>query len=106
MRNFVQAGDNITIPAPATVASGAGVLVGSLFGVANGDAPVGESVVISTRGVFDLPKEATDAIGIGDEVFWDDTNDVVTVTDTGNFIGHAVAIAGNPSSTARVRLGQ
>lgn len=105
MKNFIQAGDNITVPAPATIASGAGVLVGSLFGIANSDATSGEPVVISTQGVFDLPKEATDAIAIGDAVYWDDTNDVVTVTDTGNtFIGHATAAAGNPSGIARVRL--
>lgn len=105
MKNYIQAGDNITVPAPAAVVSGAGVLVGSLFGVANGDAPSGGSVVISTRGVFDLPKETTDAIAIGGPVYWDGS--VVTVTDTGNtFIGHAVAAAGNPSSTVHVRLAQ
>ena len=41
MKNFVQRGENIAVPAPAAVTSGAGVLIGALFGVANGDADTG-----------------------------------------------------------------
>lgn len=105
MKNFVQAEDNITVPAPATVAAGAGVLVGALFGVANGDAASGEPVVITTRGVFDLAKVETDALAVGAAVYWNATAKAVTIAAGGNTrIGHAVAAAGNPSATARIRL--
>ncbi|ODA67103.1 hypothetical protein A7A08_01849 [Methyloligella halotolerans] len=65
MKNFVQPGNTITVPAPTAVASGDGVLVGSLFGVANYDAAPGEAVEIDAIGVFDLPK-AEEAIDLGD----------------------------------------
>ena len=105
MQNFVKAGSAITIPAPAAVSSGSGVLVGSLFGVAAGAASIGESVVIHTTGVYELPKESTDDITVGEAVFWDDANSRVTDDGTGNtLIGHAIAAAGNPSATVKVRL--
>ena len=105
MRNFVQPGNQITVAAPAAVASGEGVQIGDLFGVANGDATTGADLVISTTGVFTLPKATTDAITVGASVYWDDANGEVTVTATDNlFVGHAVAAAGNPSATVAVRL--
>lgn len=105
MKNFVQKGEAITVAAPAAVTSGAGVLVGALFGVASGDAAIGQNVTIQTVGVFELPKLATDAIGVGDAVYWDAAPGEVTLTSAGNTpIGHAVAAAGNPSATVRVRL--
>ena len=38
MKNFIQKGNNITLTAPYNVTSGDGLLVGSAFGVATGDA--------------------------------------------------------------------
>lgn len=105
MKNFVQKGEAITVAAPAAVSSGAGVLVGDLFGVANGDAAIGENLTLATVGVFELPKLATDAIAVGAAVYWDDTAKEVTVTGPADGqIGHAVAAAGNPSATVKVRL--
>jgi len=105
MKNFVQKGEAITVAAPAAVSSGDGILVGDLFGVANGSAAIGADVTISTVGVYDLPKTSTDAMTVGAAVYWDDTQGEVTVTATDNtLIGHAVKAAGNPSATVRVRL--
>jgi predicted RecA/RadA family phage recombinase len=105
MKNFVQPGDNITLDAPADVLSGAGVIIGSLFGVANGDALTGKPVVLSTVGVFDLPKKTADDLTIGEAVYWDDTNAQVTETTTGNTkIGAAIAAAGAGAITVTVRL--
>ena len=44
MKNFVQPSNTITLTAPYAVASGDGLLVGSIFGVAAGAAALGESV--------------------------------------------------------------
>lgn len=105
MKNFVQKGENITVAAPAAVSSGAGVLVGALFGVANSDAAIGENLTLATVGVFELPKVTLDAIAVGAAVFWDDTAKKVTVTGPADGqIGHAVAAAANPSATVKVRL--
>ena len=42
MKNYVQPGDLITFTAAAAASSGDGVLVNSLFGIASGDAAIGE----------------------------------------------------------------
>ena len=107
MKNFVQAGSNLTLTAPYAVASGGGVKIGSIFGVAAGDAASGATVDVVTFGVVELAKAATDVAAVGDALFWDDTAKLVTTDDDegGNAkIGVAVVAAANPSGTARVRL--
>jgi predicted RecA/RadA family phage recombinase len=105
MKNFVQPGNNITVAAPAAVASGEGVRIVDLFGVANGDAAIGADLVLSTVGVFTLPKATTDAVTVGASLYWDSVARDLTVTATDNvFVGHAVAAKGNPSATVAVRL--
>lgn len=104
MRNFIQRGDNITVPAPAPVLSGQGVLIGSLFGIAATTAATGEDVALSTCGVFEMPK-AEIAMTIGQKVYWSSTNGNVTTTATGNtLIGAAIEAAGSGATTVRVRL--
>ena len=107
MKNYVQPGESITLTAAAAATSGDGVLVGSLFGVAAGDAAIGETMVLTTKGVFTMPKVSTDVMAVGDVVYWDDSAGLVTTDDdTGNNprVGLAVTAAGNPSGTVNVRL--
>jgi predicted RecA/RadA family phage recombinase len=105
MKNFIQPGDTITVPAPADVTSGSLVLVGVLFGIAAFDAKSGEDVEISTKGVFELPKTSAQAWTVGAAIYWDNTAKAATTTATSNtFIGHAVAAAANPSDIGKVRL--
>ena len=105
MKNFVQCGETLTIPAPAAVLSGGVVIAGSIIGVANGDAESGADVDVAVEGVFDLPKVSALAIGVGDTVYWDATNGLVTKTATDNTkIGVATSAAANPSASVNVRL--
>lgn len=105
MLNSVQPGRVVTVPAPYSVASGAGVLVGTLFGVAAFTAAPGADVEIEVVGVFDLPKTSAQAWSVGALVYWDDTNKVATTTASGNsLIGKALLPAANPSGVGRVRL--
>lgn len=105
MKNYVQAGNVVSVTAPAPVSSGNLVKVGSLFGVAVTDAGAGSAVELAVGGVFLLPKATTDAIAVGDKVYWDNTNKVVTVTATNNtLIGVALSAAGNPSGSVTIRL--
>lgn len=105
MKNYVQNGVNLTLPAPTNVLSGAGVLIGSIFGVAAESALSGEDFDVVTRGVFELPKVSAQAITVGAKVYWDDTAKLVTTTATSNtLVGVAVTAAANPSATVAVRL--
>jgi len=105
MKNYIQPGNNITVAAPTAVTSGAGVILGDLFGVANGDAVSGADVVLSTVGVFELPKTTADDIPAGSTVFWDASESEVTLTSTDNTkIGVAIAAVGAGTVIAKVRL--
>lgn len=105
MKNFIHSGETVTVPAPYTVTSGGGVLVGTLFGVAAYNAASGDSVEIVTEGAFDLPKLSAQAWTFGAAIYWDDTNKWTTTVSSGNtLIGKAIAVAANPSATGSVRL--
>lgn len=105
MLNFVSDGDWVTVPAPAAVTSGEGVVVGTaLFGVAVSDADSGADVALGVLGIFTLPKTSALAIAVGDVCYWNDTNKVITKTNTDLRVGVAVTAAANPSPTVNVRL--
>lgn len=105
MKNYVQRGDTLTLTALDAVSSGDVVVIGSIIGVAAGDAAEGEPVDVGTVGVFDLPKVSAEAIDEGDPVYWDADDSLVTGTATDNTkLGVAVQTAGNPSASVRVRL--
>lgn len=105
MKNFIQSGVNLTLPAPAAVLSGEVVIVGGIVGVAAGDASIGADVDLTTEGVFDLPKVAANEFAVGAVVYWNSTTKLATTTASGNTkIGHAVAAAGNPSASVPVKL--
>lgn len=105
MKNYVQPGDTITVPAPYSVASGAGVKSGLLFGVAAGTSAEAADLDLVTTGVFDLAKVGANTFEIGAAVYWDDTAKLATSTASGNTkIGVATEPAANPSATVRVRL--
>ena len=107
MKNYVQPGATITLAAPYAVTSGDGLLVGSIFGVAAGDAASGATVEAALTGVFDLTKIGSQAWTVGAKVYWDDSNKRCTTVATDNtLIGVAVeAVAGGAGDTiGRVRL--
>jgi Uncharacterized conserved protein len=108
MKNFVSSGEVLTIPAPATVASGDVVIAGGLVGIAAHDAASGDAVTIKLGGVYELPKVAAEAWTLGAAIYWDAGDKVCTTDDDSGSnaqIGHAAAAAANPSSTGLVRLG-
>lgn len=105
MKNFVQKGDTVTLTAPYDVASGAGLKVGAIFGVASTAALATASVEAATVGVYDLAKVSAQAWTAGAAIYWDDTAKLSTATVGSNIkIGVALLDAANPSATGRVRL--
>lgn len=107
MKNYVQKGKTLTITAPAAVASGQLVVVGSIVGVAAFDAGLGADVEVVTQGVFELPKISTDVIAQGDKLYWDAGQSKLTKTaGTGSkpMVGVATAEAGNGVTTVNCLL--
>lgn len=107
MKNFIEKGDTLTVPAPSGgVASGGMVIIGSLIGVATCTAAVSVPVAVKTTGVFEFPKVSAQAWTIGVPVYWDGTAGNATTTTTDNtLIGYATEAAANPSAVGRVRIG-
>ncbi len=107
MKNFVQPGNTITLTAPYAVASGDGLLVGSIFGIAAGAAALGETVEAALVGVYELKKLGSQAWAVGDRIYWDNTARQTTkVTTSNTLIGVATeAVAGGAGDVVgRVRL--
>lgn len=105
MRNFIQAGETLTLPAPYNLKGGEGALIGAIFGVAASDAPIGNNADLVTEGVFTLPKVSAQAHALGVKLYWDDSAKLVTSVSSANvLIGVAVEVAANPSGFATVRL--
>jgi len=105
MKNFIQEGDSLSVVAPYNVESGAGVLVGSIFGIAICSAVAGAILDIEREGVYALAKTSAQAWTYGQKIYWDDTNKRCDSDSTvGPLIGAAAAAAANPSSQAAVVL--
>jgi predicted RecA/RadA family phage recombinase len=106
MFNYIQDGDTIPFLAPYTVVSGAGALLGKIFGVACDDITSGVSGQFKTSGVFDLTK-TTGAVAVGDPVYWDNTNKYCTTTANSNAeIGVCISAALSGDATVRVKLSE
>jgi predicted RecA/RadA family phage recombinase len=107
MKAYIQPGRALTVIAPAGgVLSGQGVLIGTLFGIAQYDAVEGAEVEILTEGVVEIDKTSALQIDVGDRLFWDATNKVVNKTATAQVcVGIAVSTAANPSGSVRIKLG-
>jgi len=105
--NYVQEGGRMTVIAPAAVTTGGLVLIGQMFGVAQGNAASAANVVIQTGGVHSLRKlnGASTSFAAGANVYWDSTNSNATVSATSNTrIGVAAVAAANADVAITVRL--
>ena len=109
MTNYIQPGNNITVPAPVGgVTSGQLVVIGSLIGVASTTQAAGVNVEIVTSGVFELPKVAADDIAVGDKLYYNAAGPNLTKTaGTGSkpLVGVAVKAAGAGVATVYCKLG-
>lgn len=104
MKNYISEAENLQLTAPYTTASGAGALVGGIFGVAVTTVSNGAAGVFATEGEFSLAKD-TSVFAVGDPVYWDNTNKVVTSTAAGNRrIGVATGAALTGGATVNTKL--
>lgn len=92
MKNFIANGESLQIAAPSGgVIGGAIFKAGSLIGVIVASAAEGELFTLKIKGAYSgLPKAAGAAWAVGDMLYWDATNSVLTKTATSNtFAGYA-----------------
>ena len=95
MKNFIGVGNRVTLTAAAVTTSGQPVLIGSLFGIAENAAAIGEPMVLVMNGIYDLPKTASQAWTIGLLIYWDvATSRVTNVVATNKLVGVAVLAVG------------
>jgi predicted RecA/RadA family phage recombinase len=106
MKNNIQKGDVITVAAPAGgIASGDGLIVGNIFGVAAYSAAEDDSLELATTGVYKLPKATAAVLTVGARVAWDNTAKNINLPGTGRFpVGIATEAAGNGITSVAVRL--
>jgi predicted RecA/RadA family phage recombinase len=105
MVNYVQDGDTITLVAPYAVASGAGALVGTIFGVAMNAVANAVEGEFRIKGVFDLAKSTGVNWVQGAKLYWDNAAKSVTnVASSNTFIGCAMQAQINGDTTCRIRL--
>ncbi|PTQ59749.1 putative RecA/RadA family phage recombinase [Sphingomonas aurantiaca] len=107
MKNYIQLGDNLTLPAPYAVASGAPALIGSVVGIASTDAAINEDCSFVRVGVFSpLPKVAGTAWVAGTtKIYFDATAKAFTATVGSNVLcGVAAAAASSADVTGSVLL--
>lgn len=107
MKNQLAKGEAINVVLTATITAGSGLLVGSMFGVAPINGNSGDTIPLWVVGVFTLAKNSAEAWTVGQAIYWDNTNKVVTSASAAGAntkIGVATAVAANPSATGNVRL--
>jgi predicted RecA/RadA family phage recombinase len=100
MKNYISSGCLLTVTAPYDVLSGQALQVGTLWGVATRDAVSGAQVEIQTIGVMDVTKLSSDNPTQGQNLYWDNSNKRLTVTNTSNlYVGKCVVVpAGSATS--------
>lgn len=106
MKNFVQPGCIIDVPAPSGGAvSGTPFLVGTVLFVPQRSEPAGTLVACCVHGVFELPKATGTTPAIGGIAYWDDTAKKITTTASGNTaVGWFVEAALTGETVVNVKL--
>ena len=106
MKNFIQAGNVVTLTAPYALASGDGALVGSIFGLATNAASSAASVELFVgQCVAEVTALSTDTGAAGIKMYWDNTNKRATVTSTSNsLIGVLMLAKVTATTVATIRL--
>lgn len=104
---FVHDGYAIDYTPGADVASGDVIVQGDLVGVVRFDIKANVLGALAVAGVFDFAKNTGVAYTVGQILYWDDTNNIVTSTATGNkLIGKVARAAATTDTSVRIRMSQ
>jgi len=105
--NYVSTGDTFkwTNGTGNDVSAGDVVDVGDIYGVAVGDIANAADGTVRLKGIFDLTLQTNETIAIGDKLYWDSSNEVVTETATADtFIGTAMEAQTTTTSTTLLKV--
>lgn len=104
---YVNKGDTLNYMNPSAtdkISAGDVIVIGSKVVVSGCDIAAGEVGTVHVSGVYELPISAL-AVNVGDTVYWDSVNSVVTKTATSNTeIGYAVETVANTATKIKVKL--
>lgn len=81
------------------VTAGDVIVLQDLVAIAPRDIAANTLGSVATKGVWRLPKNNSQAFSIGQKLYWDATNDVLTITATGNKLAGCAAAAAGASDT-------
>ncbi|SDR39924.1 DUF2190 family protein [Pseudovibrio sp. Tun.PSC04-5.I4] len=109
MKNFISQGNTLTFTndTGTPIASGSGVLLGIIFGIAAGDIAENTSDILNLLGTYELAKAPSEAWSLGAAVYWDNTAKHCTNVATNNtLIGAAIEAVGGGATDilGKVRL--
>ena len=92
MKNYIQRGEVIEVPAATSaVASGQVVVIGALLGVSNHTVEEDEPFSANLVGVYEVPKVAGAAIAQGAAMYWNVSAGAFAAANRGRF-AHVAAL--------------
>lgn len=103
---YIQTGHNLDYvnTGETLITAGELVIIGEICAIAACTIPPGEKGVVSTNGVWLMPKDDAE-ISAGAKVYYDSDADEISATEGSNtFVGIAVAAAAAGDTSAAVRL--
>ena len=109
MANGTRVAEGNTIPhTPGSALTAGDVVVQSnLVGVADVDIAAGELGALSVSGIYELPKNTSQAFSVGQLLYWNDTANELTTTASGNtLVGKCTEGALAAATRGRVKFDQ
>lgn len=107
-KNFIKPGEHISFIAGANLASGAGVMLGTLLGVSLTAVASGATGEAAVEGVWELPKATGAAMNAWTRPIWDTATNafIASGASTGDLLNAAIVVetAGSSATTVKVML--
>lgn len=105
---FIQKGETIDYKnaGASEIAYGDAVSLITRIGIAGETLAVGATGSLHVVGVFELPADATTAFAVGDALYWDVANSILTKTSAGMIpAGWCTETKAQAGATGRVKIG-
>jgi predicted RecA/RadA family phage recombinase len=103
--NFVRNAGYVIYTAGSDITAGDVVDLGDQYGIAVTDIDNGDDGVVRLDGIWDLTLQTNETISVGDRLYWDSSNEVVTETATADtFIGTAMEAKTTTTSTTKLQV--